>query len=269
MATATAAPRAGFPEALVAEWTKLRSVRSSGWSLAGLLLLTVLFAALVCASHSTEGAGPGGGQDVVMLSLFGIYFGQLAAMAFAVIAVTSEYGTGLIRATFAANPRRRTVLAAKALVVAAPVLIVGTVASFASFLVGQAILHGNGFVAANGYPAASLADGDTLRAVVGTGLYVTAVALLSLGVGAILRHTAAAITVMAGLVFLPVIAGSILGESAADWIERLCPTVAGFAVQATTDREFAIAPLAGLGVTFAYAAAALLAAAWLIQRRDA
>jgi ABC-2 type transport system permease protein len=224
---------------------------------------------MVCASHTTEGTGPGAGQDVVMLSQFGMYFGQLAAMTFAVVAMTSEYGTGLIRTTFAATPRRPTVLAAKALVVAAPVLVIGLAASFVSFFVGQAILHGNGFTAANGYPAASLADGDTLRAVIGTGLYVTAVAWLALGVGAILRHTAMAITVMAGLVFLPVIAASILGESAADWIERLCPTVSGFAVQATTDQEFAIAPLAGLGVTFAYAAAALLAAFWLIQRRDA
>jgi ABC-2 type transport system permease protein len=256
--------------AMNAEWTKLRSVRSTGWSLAGFLLLTVLFAMLVCATTETEGGGPGGGdEDVVMFSLFGMYFGQLAAMTFAVIAVTSEYGTGLIRTTFAANPRRRTVLAAKALVVAVPVLVVGLVASFASFFVGQALLHANGYVEANGYPAASLADGATLRAVVGTGFYVTAVALLGLGVGAILRHTAAAITVMAGLVFLPVIASSILAGSVADWLERLCPTVAGFAVQATTDTEFAIAPLAGLGVSFAYAAAALLAAFWLIQRRDA
>lgn len=262
--------RAGLPQTLEAEWVKLRSVRGTAWAPLGVFGLTVLFSALFSAGFTTEGGSPDrpGDEDVVVIGLLGVYVGQLIAAALAVLAIGSEYGTGTIRLTLAANPRRRTVLAAKALLVAAVVLVAGVAASFASFLVAQPILHGNGFTAANGYPAASLADGATLRAVVGTGVYLAAIALLALGVGAILRNTAAGVSVMAGLVFIPSIMLGVLPERIGEWVERLCPTTAGLAIQHTV-QDGPIDPWPGLGVLCAYAAVALLAALWLIARRDA
>jgi ABC-type transport system involved in multi-copper enzyme maturation permease subunit len=279
MTSSTGQPRAGLTETVRAEWVKLRSVPSTTWSAAAIVGLTVLLSAFVCASVDTQGGSPEnpGDEDVVMLSLSGIYLSQIAVVALAVTAVTSEYATGMIRTTFLANPRRRTVLAAKAAVVGAAVLGVGLVASLASFLAGQSILPGNGFTTANGYPPASLGDGSTLRAVVGSALYLALLALLSLGVGAVLRHTASAISVMLGLLFVPLIALTFLPANLWEPVQRYAPMTAGLAVQSTVGSLELIAgrtgepvgPWAGLILLSAYAAGALLTAFGLINRRDA
>jgi ABC-2 type transport system permease protein len=272
------APRAGLAGALCAEAVKLRSLRGTIWSALAIVGLTVLLSAFVCASVDTQGgAVAGGDEDVVMLSLSGIYLSQIAVVALAVTAVTSEYATGTIRTSFIANPRRRTVLCAKAAVVGATVLAVGVVATAASYLAGRAILPGNGFTAANGYPPPSLAEAPTLRAVLGGAVYLALLALLSLGAGAILRHTAAAISAMLALLFVPLLALSFLPPGLWEPVQRFAPLTAGLAVQSTTGSLELIAgraarpvgPLAGLGMLAAEAAVVLLAAAWLIGRRDA
>jgi hypothetical protein len=272
------APRAGLAGALRAEAVKLRSVRGTAWSALAIVGLTVLLSAFVCASVDTQGgAGGGGDEDVVMLSLSGIYLSQIAVVALAVTAVTSEYATGMIRTSFVANPRRRTVLSAKAVVVGTAVLGAGLVATVASYLAGQSILPGNGFTAANGYPPASLADWPTLRAVLGSAVYLALLALLSLAAGAILRHTAAAVSTMLGLLFVPLVALTFLPGDLWEPVQRFAPMTAGLAVQSTTGSLELIAgraarPVgawAGLGMLAAEAAVALLAAAWLIGRRDA
>jgi ABC-type transport system involved in multi-copper enzyme maturation permease subunit len=278
MTNTTRQPRAGPSQAVRAEWTKLRSIPSTTWSAAAIVGLTVLLSAFVCASVDTRGGTPEnpGDEDVVMLSLSGVYLGQIAVVALAVTAVTSEYATGMIRTTFLANPRRRTVLAAKAAVVGATVLGVGLVASLASFFAGQSILPGNGFTTANGYPPASLGDGPTLRAVVGSALYLALLALLSLGVGAVLRHTAGAVSTLLGLLFVPLIALTFLPDNLWKPVQRFAPMTAGLAVQSTVGSLELIAgragepisPWAGLGILCAYAAVALLAAFGLINRRD-
>jgi ABC-2 type transport system permease protein len=259
---------------LASEWIKLRSIRSTTWSLAALVGLTLALSALICASSSTSGCPPGTAgcdDDIVELSLGGVYLGQFAVAALAVMAISSEYATKMIRTTFTATPRRRTVLSAKAAAIGALVLAAGLLTSLAAFFLGQALLAGNGYTAAGGYPAASLGDGSTLRAVVGTGLYLAALALLSLGVGAILRHTAAAITTVLGLLWVPLIAVSLLPQDVGLQVARFCPMTAGLAIQRTVERadSVPIAPWAGLGVFCAYAGAALLAAFWRIDARDA
>jgi ABC-2 type transport system permease protein len=265
--------RARAPQALRAEWVKLRTVRSTAWSLLLLVGVSVLFTALLTGGSSTEGGSPGhpGDNDIVLDSLAGLWFGQIAAAVLAVLAITSEYSTRMIRTTFAANPRRRTVLAAKAAVVGGVVLAVGLAMSVACFLVGQQLLHGGGFTYENGYPAVTLADGDALRAVVCSGVYLGSLALFSLGVGAIARHTAGAITVVLAAVLAPVIAIGVLPEGIGDQIGRFSLMGAGLAMQQTVDRpdNIPIGPVGGLLVVTSYGAVALLAALWTIGRRDA
>lgn len=270
----TAAPRV-----LRAEWTKLRSVPSTAWSVLALIALTVLLSYVVAVSVTTSGGTPGctpgapgcGDEDVVMNGLSGVYLGQFAVVALAALVATGEYATGTMRSTLAAMPRRGAVLAAKAIVVAGLCLVAGLVAALAAFGVSQPFLHCNGFVPAQGYPIASLADEPVLRAVSGTGLYLALVGLLSLGVAMIVRHTAAAITIVLWLLLAPFIAALLLPEHARELVQRYAPMTAGLAVQRTVERadSVPIGVWAGLGVLAAYAAVALAEGLVAIHRRDA
>jgi ABC-type transport system involved in multi-copper enzyme maturation permease subunit len=214
-------------------------------------------------------------DDVTQLSLLGVTFGLIAMVAIGVLFITSEYQRGMIRTTFAASPRRGRVLVAKAIVLGAAAFVVGLVASLTAFLVTQPILRANGFEPP-GYPVQSLADWTVLRAVVGAAVFLTLVALLSLGVGAILRRGVGAITaVVVAIIPLTILVGG-LPLTAAQWAMRTTPA-AGLAIlqtievdHDTTVEPWSMAPpLAGLGVLAAYAAVALAVAVWLVRRRDA
>jgi len=252
---------------------KLRTVRSTAWSLLLFVGISILFTSLLTSGSSTEGGSPGhgGDNDIVLDSLAGIWFGAIAAAVLAVLVITSEYSTGMIRTTLAANPRRRTVLGAKTVIVGVVVLVLGLATSAACFQIGQWFLRGNGFNYEGGYPAVTLADHEALRAVLGTGVYLSLVAVFSLGVGALLRHTAGAITVVLAALLAPVIALNFLPDSIADWVEKYCLMGAGLAIQQTVVRDdsIALSPERGLLVAAGYAAVPLLAALWLIGRRDA
>jgi ABC-2 type transport system permease protein len=268
-----AAARAGAPQALRSEWVKLRTVRSTAWSLLVFVGISILFTSLLTSGSSTEGGSPGhgGDNDIVLDSLAGVWFGAIAAAVLAVLVITSEYSTGMIRTTLAANPRRRTVLVAKTVVVGGVVLVLGLATSAACFQIGQWFLRGNGFNYDGGYPAVTLADHEALRAVLGTGVYLGLLAVFALGVGAVLRHTAGAITVVLAALLAPVIALNFLPDSIADWVEKYCLMGAGLAIQQTVVREdnIPLSPEGGLLVAAAYAAVPLLLALWLIGRRDA
>jgi ABC-2 type transport system permease protein len=262
-----------------AEWIKLRTVPSTAFAVAAAIGATVLLGVVVCSSVDTAGVvapgcrpgAPGcGDEDVVLNSLGGVYLGQIAVVALAVLAVTSEHATGTIRTTFAANPRRLAVLAGKAAVVSSIAFVVGLAAGTASFLAGQPILHGNGFTGAQGYPAVSLADGPAARAVVGTALYLVAIALLALGVGAVVRRSGAAIGALLGLLYVPMIVSMLLPSGVRGTVQRVAPMTAGLAVQRTVDRadSVPIGPWAGLGVAALWAAGALLAAVYVTRTRD-
>jgi ABC-2 type transport system permease protein len=259
--------------ALRSEWLKLRTVRSTGLSLLALAGVSVLFSAFACSESHTEGGRPGmpGDTDIVLHSLTGIWFGQIAAAVLGVLVITSEYGTRMIRTTLAASPRRRTVLAAKGTVAGAVVLVAGLGTSVACFLVGQPILRGNGFTYENGYPAASLGNLETFRAVAGSGLYLGALAAFSLGVGVILRHTAGAITAVLALVLAPVIAINFLPEHVAEPLEKYSLMGAGLSIQQTVEGPDSIplGPGEGLAIVGAYAAVSLLVGLWAFSRRDA
>jgi ABC-2 type transport system permease protein len=255
--------------ALHAEWTKLRTVPGTIWLLLAVIALTaalgaVADAAAKCPSGSCQ-------LDPVKTSLTGIYLSQAIVAILAVLAISSEYGSGMIGLTFTAMPRRTTVLAAKAVIIAGLVLAAGTVAVLGSVLTGRLILPGHGFTAAHGYPALSLSDGPVLRATLGSVLYLALIALLSLGVATAVRDSAAAIGVVLGLLYLfPIIDQAV---SSPDWhrhLEQIAPMTAGLEIQATTGlRSLPISPWAGLGVLAAWTAAALLAGGLLVRLRDA
>lgn len=265
--------RAGAGQAVRSEWVKLRTVRSTAWSLLLFVGVSVLFTSLLTSGSSTEGGSPGnpGDNDVILDSLAGIWFGAIAAAVLAVLVITSEYSTRMIRTTFAANPRRRTVLTAKTAVVGGLVLLVGLATSAACFQVGQWFLRGNGFNYEGGYPAVTLADREALRAVLLSGAFLGLLAVFSLGIGAILRHTAGAITVVLAVLLAPVIALDFLPENIADWAEKATLMGAGLAMQQTVERpdNIPLSPGAGLLVVVAYAVVPLLVALWLVGRRDA
>src|SRR6516165_3319870 len=200
---------------LVSEWVKLRSVRST--------YLVLLFAAAAAvgigylvahadATHwPTMTAAARAAFDPVSDSFTGLGLAQLAFGALGVLAISSEYATGLIRTTFAAVPQRRAVIAAKAAVVGAVTLLAGELIAFATFFAGQQALSAQ-------HLNVSLAHPGALRGVLAAGLYLAVMAWVGLGLGAVIRHTAGAITAMVGVVFL---LPTIIGALPAPWNVRI------------------------------------------------
>lgn len=202
-------------------------------------------------------------DDVPEMILTSIVVGLIAVVALAVLFITAEYKRGTIRTTFAASPRRGRVLAAKAVVIGAATFVATLPASFAAFLLAAPILRSNGL------SAPPLSDGPVLRAVVGTAALLGVIAVLSLAVATMLRHSAAAISSCLLLLLVPQIVATGLPLTAAMWVERLTPA-AGFAIQQTVDRyDTAISPLAGFAVLCGYTAAVLALAFWRVRRSDA
>jgi ABC-2 type transport system permease protein len=254
--------------ALHAEWTKLRTAPGTLWLLAASIVLTAGASALAAAIVKCPGSCT---ADTTKVSLTGVMLGQAAVATLAVLAMSGEYSTGMIRVTLAAMPRRPAMLAAKAAVLTGVVAAVGAIAVGASLLAGHFLEPGNGFTTRNGFAALSLAHGPTLRAAAGSVLYLALVALLSLGAATALRDSAAAITVVLGLRYIcPILGDVLLNPVWQHRVERWAPTDAGLAIQATRNiGRLPIGPWAGLGVLAAWTAVALLAGGLLLRLRDA
>jgi hypothetical protein len=232
------------------EWIKLRSLRSTTWVLAAGVVATIALGAV--AGFNTR--NPHG--DPTNNVLAGIAFGQVV---FGVLTVTSEYSSGMIRATLAAIPRRPLVLAAKALTYGLAALAARQIAAFGSFLTGTAVLR-----AAVPHPA--LSQPTVLRAVAMTGVYLALVGLMGLGLGAIIRNSAAAVaTLTGGLFVLPlVIAGT---HKAGPFLPELIAANSLSAVKPI--QTFTLSPWIELGIVAAYAVALLVAGCWSLVHRDA
>jgi ABC-2 type transport system permease protein len=256
-------------ESVRAEWTKLRTVASTGWLLLTMIVLvagvgTLATAVVKCPATCS--------QDTPKLSLTGIQVGQAAVAVLAVLVMSGEYSSGMIRITLTAMPRRLTALAAKAIVLAGVVLAAGAVATAGSMLAGRYILPGNGFTGAYHSETLSLAAGPTLRAAVGSVLYLTLIALFSLGLATALRDSGASIAVMLGLLYIvPLLTD--LGSLDQRWERRLeqwGPMTAGLAIQATRGlRTLPIGPWPGLGVLALWTAGAVLLGGLVLRLRDA
>ncbi|GIH79959.1 ABC transporter permease subunit [Planobispora longispora] len=252
-----------------AEWTKLRTGTGAGPLLLAVVALTAAVSAAAAAAATCPAAGCS--HDVPRLGLIGVQAGQAVVAALAVLAMGGEYGTGMIRTTLTAMPRRGAVLAAKAIVLTGVTLVAGTVAVLASVLAARLILPGNGFTPESGHPPLSLADGPTLRAAAGSVLYLVLIALFSLGVAAAVRDTVTAAGVVLGVLYLsPILVRLVQDPDAQRFLYRISPMDAGLTVQATTGlADLPLGPWAGLGVLAAWTAAALLAGGLLLRLRDA
>jgi ABC-2 type transport system permease protein len=270
-ARATAPARgASLRYALHAEWTKLRTVSGPAWLLLGVVVLTIAVStAAVGATHCPQGMTCP--VDTTKLSLTGVQVGQAVVAILAVLAISNEYSSGMIRITLAAMPKRQAVLAAKAILLAALVLVAGAVAVFGCVLAGHLILPGHGFTAARGFHPVWLSYGPTLRAACGSVLYLGLIALMSLGVAVIVRDSAVSTGVVLALLYLfPIVLASIGNAGWQHRLERWTPTVAGLTIQDTTGlRTLAISPWGGLGVLGLWAAAAMLLGALALRLRDA
>jgi ABC-2 type transport system permease protein len=256
--------------ALHAEWTKLRTAHGTGWLLLAAIALTIAVSAATDAGASCR-AGLVCQPDQAKLTLTGIDLGQAVVAVLGVLAIGTEYSTGMIGVTFMAMPRRSAVLAAKAAVLTAVVLAAGALAAFGSVLAGRLILPGRGFTPAHGYAALSLTTGPVLRAALGSALYLGLIALLSLGIATIARDPAVAIGAGLGLLYLfPIMTSVISNPHWQRHLEQIGPMNAGLAIQATTGlTSLPLSPWTGLGVLAAWTAWALLAGGTLLTLRDA
>ena len=263
------AGRPGVAEVLHAEWTKLRTVSSPAW----LLIATVAVTVGISAAANAAVRCPSGiacPVDTARLSLTGIQFGQAVVAILAVLVISGEYSTGMIRTTLTAMPHRVTVLGAKGTILTGLVLAAGSLAVIGSVLTGRLILPGHGFIAARGFPPLSLGDGPVLRAAAGSVLYLALIALLSLGTATAVREPAVAVGIILSLLYIAPIVAPLLNQHWSRHVEQISPTTAGLAIQATTGlRSLPISPWAGLGVLAAWAAAALLAGGLALRLRDA
>jgi ABC-2 type transport system permease protein len=258
---------ANFGDSLRAEWTKLRSVRSTWITLVLMVVVTIGLGALIAygeASHySRMGLEDRLRFDPVMTGFFGIFLSQLAACTLGVLVISNEYTSGMIRTTFQAVPRRTRVLAAKAVVYTAVILVLGEISSFATFFVVQPILK------AGPAPYTTISQPGVLRAVFGAGLYLAATGLLALAIGALVRHTAGGIASIVGLLWVLPLVGQALPASWRNPIEEYLPSGAGQQIVSTITTPHTMAPWTGFGVLCLYVVGAMIAAFALLVKRDA
>jgi ABC-2 type transport system permease protein len=244
------------------EWIKLRSLRSTWWT----LLITTAGAiamAIVIGLNTRNGS-----EDLTNNALAGMVPGLLLTGVLGVLVMTSEYSSGMIRATLAAAPRRPLLLAAKAAVFGGVALAAGEAATFLAFFAGGAALR-------HGIPAPALSQPGVLRAVLLSGTSFCLIGLLGLGLGAIIRHSATAIAVLVGGVY---VGAQIIAAAAHSVLAYMPILIIGNSLSTTKPQSCGgqvaqcphfLSPWAGIAVLCLYAAVALAAGCWLLARRDA
>jgi ABC-2 type transport system permease protein len=252
-----------FAAVLRSEFTKIRSVRSTYWTLLVLVIVTVGFGAL--ASFGATRGQHGTFFDATQRSLGGLYISQLVIGVLGVLVISSEYSTGMIRTTLTTMPRRGLMITAKAVVFAIVAFVTGLIICFGSFFLGQAIMSSHHF-------GVSLSDPNVLRAVIGGALFLTACGMLAFGFGLLLRHTAGAITTVVGLLFVVTILVNFLPSSWQDHVDKWIPAMAGTQIWSTIPSQgqpAMFAPWTGFAVFCGYAVIVLIAAVALFRKRDA
>jgi ABC-type transport system involved in multi-copper enzyme maturation permease subunit len=259
--------RYGFFDLLRSEWTKIRTVRSTMWTIGVTVVLGIGIGALVSALTRSHWSSMNIGQrvsfDAPATSLIGILFAQFAIGILGVLVISAEYSTGTIRATFSAAPNRSRVFAAKIVVFGVLSFVVAEFTSFVAFFLGQFLLSS---------PAthATLSSPGALRAVFGGGLFVCILGLLAMGLGTIIRHTAGAISAfVAILLVLPIITAALPSQLAQD-IRKFMPDRIGVDVLTTKGQDFqAFSPWVGILIVAIYAVVLLVIGASMLERRDA
>ena len=259
-----AAGRVTFAGALRSEFTKIRSVRSTYWTLLAMFVVTVGFGALASTGAAHGPHGPF--FDPTRQSLAGLYIGQLIIGVLGVLVISSEYSTGMIRTTLTTNPHRGVMIAAKGVVFTVVALVTSLVTSFAAFFVGQALMSSDHISTTIGSP-------NVLRAVIGGALFLTACGVLAFGLGLLIRHTAGGIGAVTGLLFVVTILVNFLPQSWQDHVDKWVPALAGGQLWMTGPRPPGNTPMFGPWTSFAilcgYAAVAVAAGVILFRKRDA
>lgn len=256
-----------FPRVIHSEWVKFRSLRSNWITIIAAVAIIIgigaLATAMLSGAISSAGGGPGDNTtDPTTSSLSGMLLAQIVMGILGVLVMTSEFSSGMIRTTFSAVPKRLPVLWAKAIVVAGVTFAVALPASFAVFFIGQGIL-GSGM-------QANLSDDGVLRAVIGSAGYLTAIALLGLGLGSILRQAAGAIgSLFVLLLIAPGLLGLVLPASTGDTFLKYLPSNAGNAFTTIGSTDSLLSPTMGMLVLVGWVAVFLASAAVLLKRRDA
>jgi ABC-type transport system involved in multi-copper enzyme maturation permease subunit len=263
--------RAGLSSSVRSEWTKIRSVRSTLWSIAAMAGVAIGLNALINYLSITRRwdttMPPDEQARILSHPLSEILAGPMSVAQFAVavigvMAISSEYATGMIRSTLQAQPRRATMLGAKLAVLGMLMFVVGEVLSFGAFFVGKLVIGSKVPV--------NLDDPGVLRAVFGAGLYITVLALFSFAVGLILRHTAGAITAVLGLMMVVSQLTQLLPGTVGHHIHAWMPTNAGYLIlEQQVDPEALLTPWQGLGVFAGWTVLLLLVGTYLLRRRDA
>ncbi|MFE7900636.1 ABC transporter permease [Streptomyces sp. NPDC057424] len=239
-----------FTPVLRSEWLKIRTLRSLPGALLALFAATTAFSATAGVSDASDP-----GSDSLFTALAGVIPGQIAAISFGAMAVSSEFHRGGLRLTLAAVPQRGRWFAAKAVAIAVPALLVGLVTALAALLVGRAGL---------GPAAERLSTVEQVRGVVGCGLYLMLMALFAAGVTALLRSGVATLSLLVPFIL---VVSFVIGD-ATGTVADFLPDKAGQLVLRET-HDGTLGPWSGLAVTALWAAAALLAGVWSVRRRDA
>ena len=262
---ASAGGRVTQARVFLSEWTKLRSLRSTLYTLGATAVLTmgisILIAAITSSSWNSMSAMARASFDPLHTGLAGVQFGLLTIGVLGVLMITGEYTTGMIRSTFAAVPRRLPVLWAKVGVYALVALAVAGVSTLVGFFASQAILSSH-------HIQISFSHSGVPVAVLGSALYLTLAGLFGLGLGAILRSTAAGIATFAGIMFVLPPLVQLLPTSTADAIDPYLPSNAGGAIMQIGHHAHTLSPWMGLAVFAGYTALAIAAAAVRLVNRD-
>jgi len=261
-------PRITQAGVIRSEWIKLRSLRSTWYSLLAAVVIVVGLGTLFSGLHAhrvEQGNGPGAriGLDATQVSLRGVFLAQLAIGVLGVLVITGEYSTGMIRSSLAAVPHRQPVLVAKALVFGVVVFVVSLASTFTGFLLGQQ-------AQASTHAQASLSTPGAARAIVGGAIYLTLIGLLAVGLGFLIRNTAGAIATLFGIVLVAPLLASALPTPYSTDVSKYLPLNAGSQILVTMNFDpTQLTPWVGIGVTALYAAVALIAGAVMLKRRDA
>lgn len=253
--------------ALRSEWTKLRTVRSTMWTLLATAVLGIGFSIISVLAAKARFSQPGAfihaNFNPTRRSLTGVIFAQLAIGILGVLVMSAEYSTGTIRATLSAIPKRPVVLAAKAAVFGLVAIVASEVVTFVAFFSGQAIFSSSSL------PHATLSQSGVLRAVAGSGLYLTLLALFALGLASVIRHTAGSISAFVGvLLILPLLANALPTNYQNDII-RFLPINIGVDMVSAASQANTFSPWVGMLVLACYAVGSLVIGGVLLVRRDA
>lgn len=261
--------RGGFGHLMLSEWTKLRSVRSTVWSLVLLAVLAIGLTGLITGITSAQWSKIGEASRLTIINDpvstimgAGVEFGQLTIIVLGVMVISSEYTTGAIRSSLLAAPRRISMLAAKATVFTVLVFVLSEIICFVAFFLGTAILHS--------HVSVPLGGTNVARAIIGAGLYLTVLGLFSMAIGGLIRHTAGAIAGVIAFVIVLEPLSQLIPGTWGDHIHDYLPTAAGRLIYAIRPVSGQVLPAwGGFAVFCGWTAALLIAWAITLQLRDA